>query len=236
MLPNRSRGLPVRVQRRDASAGASRQLWLTEARVRWRCREDENPYRHDWWQDYGLDPAEWAYLPMELPGWERPFWAEDIGDAETSVLRATPLQLAPGEAGTAWVEIIAPSIRRALAVYEELAGLAAQCTALCTSGEICGPDVPLVDFNRPNCERFTDRHQEFLGATVPPPTSIGAAIFYWSKTARVLLSHAELTLEFEDANGFTYEVQEQLPIHLVFSPYHLRYEPKGSYECYERDF
>ena len=237
MLPNRSRSLPIRVERSSGSAGApARQLRLLEARVRWRCREDENPYRHDWWPDQGLDPEEWAYLPMELPGWPRPFCGPDIDAVETLSLKTATLSLEPGEAGTVWVEIIAPSTRRALAEYEELAGLAGECMALCPSDRPCRLEEPLMDFNYPHCARFIERHQEFLGATKPTPVSIGAAMFYWSKTARVLLSHAALTLEFEDASGFTYKVQEELPIHLVFSLHHIRHEPKGSYECYERDF
>lgn len=236
VFPERSRVLPVRVLRTEVSAGAPEQLQLMEARVRWRCREDENPYRHDWWPDQGLDPAEWAYLPMELPGWQRPFCDEDINAVETLVLKTAPLRLGPGEAGTAWVEIVEPSTRRTLAVYEELAGLASHCMTLCPGDRTCRPEVPLVDFNPPHCANFIERHQEFLGATEPPPMSIGVATFYWSKTARVLLSHAELTLEFEDADGFTYEVQKELPIHLVFSPDHVRLQDRGLYECYERDF
>lgn len=230
------RTLPVRVRRDGEARSAPSRLRLVEARARWKCREDENPYRRDWWPDQGLDPADWSYLPLDIPGWARPFCAPDIDAAQIQTLKTAPLTLELGEEGTAWVELIDPPTRRALVVYEELAFGAAQCLDACPPGGLCRIDVPLAEFNPPYCARFIERHQEFFGASEAPPMSIGAALFFYSRTLRGLLMHVEVTLHFEDEHGFPYEATMESEIGIAFSHHYVEYQHQGLYTCYERDF
>jgi len=229
------RTLPVQVRRGGDAENTPTQLRLVEARARWTCREDENPYRRDWWPEQGLDPAEWSYLPLDIPGWARPFCAPDIDAAQVQTLRTAPLALELGDDGTAWVELIDPPTRRALVVYEELAYGAAECLEACPPGEVCRIDVPLAEFNPPYCARFIERHQQFFGDVEAPPMSIGAAMFFYSRTLRGLLTHVELTLQFEDENSFPYEVTTEPEIRIAFSPLYVDREYRGLYSCYERD-
>ncbi len=229
------RSIPVRVQRGEAgSGGPDRTLRLIRATARWFCSQWGNGTLHGREEEFGIDP-DWPLFPLELAGLDRPFCGPDLDEVTEFELEVAPLELPANAWGTAWVEILSPADRRRLLPYVDISRLAGPCMHF--PGGLAPSSEPLEEVNPPHCARLVEAHRRHFGPDEPPMTRPTHAFRYVLRAGKGWLNvRPEITLHFEDDEGFSYPVAAEFSVALLFidTPFYGSGFVPRDHLCYER--